>query len=712
MHGTKNTPAIVVHLFLLVHLSQIVLISGILFEYQRRCPDNQQDWEARSNSYICGGDTVYHCMQDQEGRYVTFCESNIWIQPDYCPEFNSKVSAIDVILCPGALAGCPEAVYLSNANYKYPSCFRTVTRPTTKTTTTEAINTTSSISWSKPPAEEEQNVKPWLPTLSIALGIILPVFVITFLVLLFRARRNSMKSKPINRYTEETEEGTWFLMDVGNTTTAETNADMEGNTVIHPENVSEDNLKKDVKSNEKFIEPKTYSEAVEKVKTEGYVILYGATGCGKSTVATHLVRNEFPDYKVVHLRGKQKNAPRFSSDGGLVFWDDCFGIWKIKDDENKDDTSKYMKTLIDKCKRDPQKYKAVLCFDSFFKYEQNNPCDNITDGMTLDKNYDSQTKKENFRDEMKPTKYFTIPNVCNEVGFPLLINLILRDPFLQENTNAFFKDPTSVLQDRFLQLLKDHVDVYVTLIYAVCNSPVDLKDVSKEKWDILKKECEDPKSRESGKEKEDRKGYYTSDAKENTENKTNSKTSDEATIPTPTTSEHSEMSKEPENSALHGETMDSGYNKTNNVNVGTDVCDRNGESAGGNYVDDNAEKNRNEVEDDARSRTSDKLNARGTDGNSGDEMNRSEVARSCNKLNVKNSGIFKNRNVIEMNETLAKYLVESEMDDKRFEFRHQFLAETLLRFHIKNVGKKGVSKVAKKEVAFVLEKLSKCNYDR
>lgn len=41
-------------------------------------------------------------------------------------------------------------------------------------------------------------------------------------------------------------------MDVGNTTTAETNADMEGNTIIHPENVSEDNLKKDVKSNGKF----------------------------------------------------------------------------------------------------------------------------------------------------------------------------------------------------------------------------------------------------------------------------------------------------------------------------------------------------------------------------------------------------------------------------------------------------------------------------
>ncbi|XP_056009112.1 uncharacterized protein LOC125664551 isoform X2 [Ostrea edulis] len=493
-----------------------------------------------------------------------------------------------------------------------------------------------------------------------------------------------MKSKPINRYTEETEEGTGFLMDVGNTTTAETNADME----------------------EKFIEPKTYSKAVKKVKTEGYVILYGATGCGKSTVATHLVRNEFPDYNVVHLRGKQNEAPRFSSDGGLVFWDDCFGIWKIKDDENKDGTSKYMKTLIDKCKRDPQQYKAVLCFDSFFKYEQNNPCDNITNAMTLDKNYDSQTKKENFRDEMKPTKYFQIPTVCNEVGFPLLISLILRDPYLQENINAFFKDPTSVLQDRFLQLLKDQVDVYVTLIYAVCNCPVNLKDVSKEKWDILRKECEDPKSRESGKEKEDRKRHYTSDAKKNTENQTNSKISEEANIPTSTTDELSEKSEEPENSTLDGETMDSGYNKTNNVNVGTDVCDKNGEGAGGNPVDDNAKKNWNEVEDDARSRSSDNLNVRGTDGNSVDEMNRSEVGRSRDKLNVKNSGILKKRKVIEMNENLAKYLVESEVDDKRLEFRHQFLAETLLRFHIKNVGKKGMSKVAKKEVVFVLEKLS------
>jgi hypothetical protein len=80
MHSTKSFYC----LFLLVHLSQIILTPGISFEYQLRCPHNQKDWEERSGRYICDGDKVYHCMQDQEGRYVTFCAKDIWIEPGMC----------------------------------------------------------------------------------------------------------------------------------------------------------------------------------------------------------------------------------------------------------------------------------------------------------------------------------------------------------------------------------------------------------------------------------------------------------------------------------------------------------------------------------------------------------------------------------------------------------------------------------------------------
>jgi ABC-type sugar transport system ATPase subunit len=36
---------------------------------------------------------------------------------------------------------------------------------------------------------------------------------------------------------------------------------------------------------DKLVKPSTYDETVENVKNEGYVILYGSTGCGKSTLA-------------------------------------------------------------------------------------------------------------------------------------------------------------------------------------------------------------------------------------------------------------------------------------------------------------------------------------------------------------------------------------------------------------------------------------------
>ncbi|XP_062611127.1 uncharacterized protein LOC134272975 [Saccostrea cucullata] len=118
-----------IHLILLFNLD--ILTSGILFEYRLRCPDTADKWRENSDSYICHGDRVYHCMQDQDGRYVVFCASSIWIQPDYCPEFNAKASLIDVILCQGAVEGCPGNIYLSNTVYQYPSCFRTLIRSTT-----------------------------------------------------------------------------------------------------------------------------------------------------------------------------------------------------------------------------------------------------------------------------------------------------------------------------------------------------------------------------------------------------------------------------------------------------------------------------------------------------------------------------------------------------------------------------------------------------
>lgn len=66
----------------------VPLTSGVLFEYRLRCPDTSAKWKENSDRYICGDGTVYHCMQDQEGRYVVFCAASIWVQPGTVHMYN------------------------------------------------------------------------------------------------------------------------------------------------------------------------------------------------------------------------------------------------------------------------------------------------------------------------------------------------------------------------------------------------------------------------------------------------------------------------------------------------------------------------------------------------------------------------------------------------------------------------------------------------
>jgi hypothetical protein len=333
-----------------------------------------------------------------------------------------------------------------------------------------------------------------------------------------------------------------------------------------------------------------------------------------------------------------------------------------------------MRIMIDSCKKEPEKYKAVLCIDSFFLGADQFP-DYFGNVVNLNKYYDQQTEKERLRDGMGLRTKITIGFVTGEVGFPLLISMILKDPSLEENIKDFFKNPKSILQERFQNLLKEHIDVYVTLIYAVCKCPVNLKEVSRKKWKMLKKECEEVGSSWSGLERSNEvieKDIGAHDSPKKINSEISNKTS--------TTADYSEGVKETGYSAPHVETMADSNSPSKTADARTDfsggIPDRSSD-------DDNGKTNQSEEEDNVN------------DARSG--------SRSGDKRKVKVVG--KRRKAIDMNDTLDIYLIKSEKSDTHFEFRHQFLSESLLHFHINNVGKEAVSKVAKKDVVILLDKL-------
>ena len=77
----------------------VPLTSCVLFEYRLRCPDTSAKWKENSDRYICGDGTVYHCMQDQEGRYVVFCAASIWVQPGTVTHVHHDVYVCMIIQC-------------------------------------------------------------------------------------------------------------------------------------------------------------------------------------------------------------------------------------------------------------------------------------------------------------------------------------------------------------------------------------------------------------------------------------------------------------------------------------------------------------------------------------------------------------------------------------------------------------------------------------
>ncbi|XP_052720885.1 uncharacterized protein LOC128192256 isoform X2 [Crassostrea angulata] len=91
---------------------------------EKRCSFNQTVYEKDRDSFNCQSSiNVYHCIQNERNRSGEICIQPVWVQPNYCPEYNTGANTLDTVPCNESITGsCPHALFLSNEVYKYPVC--------------------------------------------------------------------------------------------------------------------------------------------------------------------------------------------------------------------------------------------------------------------------------------------------------------------------------------------------------------------------------------------------------------------------------------------------------------------------------------------------------------------------------------------------------------------------------------------------------------
>nr|XP_034314446.1 uncharacterized protein LOC117684829 [Crassostrea gigas] len=91
---------------------------------EKRCSFNKTVYEEDRDSFNCRSSiNVYHCIQNERNRSGEICIQPVWVQPNYCPEYNTGANTLDTVPCNVSTTGsCPRALFLSNEVYKYPVC--------------------------------------------------------------------------------------------------------------------------------------------------------------------------------------------------------------------------------------------------------------------------------------------------------------------------------------------------------------------------------------------------------------------------------------------------------------------------------------------------------------------------------------------------------------------------------------------------------------
>lgn len=363
-----------------------------------------------------------------------------------------------------------------------------------------------------------------------------------------------------------------------------------------------------------FYEPKDYKMVVDTLQKEDIVLLLGKSGSGKTTIANHLAKTEFQEYKTTYMKPQKTKVPKVNKEKTLILWDDCLGVWNVT---NKTDNhiSEAFEQLIQQVKDNSDMTKAIVCIDSSSVEEsQLNQLTDCVGQINLDKYYETQMEKEWLRDVLGLK--IGIGRVSMDVGFPLLMHLINVKFCSQESTPRFLEEPVAYIRDDIDSIFKEQRDDYVALIYTINNgSKIDLKKINIKLWGEIEEEC--------------------------------------LRIVHKKTKEYSLNDKRAKENTL-GETDDK--NPDHNGNVNTDTK--------GHRCDIVFEKDS------------------GQNGKSNTGNRISIMDRIFDKGNS-------SKQAIEITEHLARYLVDSN-ESSEYKFRHQFLAECTLRYHIEHVGKETI----------------------
>lgn len=380
-----------------------------------------------------------------------------------------------------------------------------------------------------------------------------------------------------------------------------------------------------------FYKPKEYDKVVNTIKKEGFVLLFGKPGSGKTTMANYLAKTEFSEYKTTYLKPKETKATKENKDKTLVLWDDCFGTWNTTSTISNQ-VFGTLKQLIQQTKEISDKMNAIVCIDSSSVEE--NQLNQWKDCLVnTDKFYDTQLDKEKFRNASHLDN--TIRTVSTDVGFPLLIHLVKIGFCTQESTSKFLGEPVAYIHDDIDSILFEQSDDYVTLVYAISNSStIDLKKINRKLMGEIQRECHRIVHRET----DDAHPADDSEAGENT-------------------------------------TDGTCENPDHNGNINDDSKGRKRDEGG--FIESSS--GNIKLNDGTSSVDKEKENAKGK-----------EKSNSAKHMKI------------DITENLLRYLVESDKSSE-YKFRHQFLAECILRYHIKHVGRETVLMKGPDEIRMVVE---------
>lgn len=386
-----------------------------------------------------------------------------------------------------------------------------------------------------------------------------------------------------------------------------------------------------------FCKPKDYNIVVDTIKSEGVALLIGKSGSGKTTMASFIAKTEFKEYTITYMKPKETNVPKVNTEKILILWDDCLGVWNTT---NRIDDRMFeaLIRLIQLVKDNSEKMKAVVCIDSSSVDE--NQLNKLKDDvfcLNLDKSYESQLKKELFRNFLNLK--IPVVRVSADVGFPLLIHLIKIGFCAQEESSSsrLLEEPVAYIRDDIDSILVKQSEDYVMLIYAISNSStIDLKKINRKLLDKIHRECHRIVHR---------------------------KTDDK----------HPSSDSEAEKNTTEGTCEKADHNR--NIN------------------NDSTEGSREEVGSEGSSSENLKLN------------NRTSLVDKTQQVKGKEKGNVPKHMKIHITDNLRRYLVVSD-ETSEYKFRHRFLAECILRYHIEHVGRETVLMEGSEEVRTAVEQLS------